>query len=229
MPDVWIAVRAEVDTRQADGQFILTGSATPSDDVTRHTGAMRIARVRMAPMSPRPGRACGHPPCSRARRRHLHDWTPSRASGWSSTNEPGAGTSDQAPARGRRPSGTPPTRRSQSQRSARPAALTDEPETFGQLFESLAFRDLSIYAQVHGWESHAYQDAAREIDVVLVRDGAWAGFEVKLTGGNPPCLTPPRQGYDALPGEYAPPPPRSPSSRRPDRPTGDPTASTPSR
>lgn len=41
-----------------------------------------------------------------------------------------------------------------------PAALADDLETFGQLFESLVFRDLSIYAQVHGWESCAYQDAA---------------------------------------------------------------------
>ena len=51
VPEVWNAVRYQVDERQADGQFILTGSATPSDDLTRHTGAGRVARVRMAPMS----------------------------------------------------------------------------------------------------------------------------------------------------------------------------------
>lgn len=51
VPDVWNAVRYQVDERQADGQFILTGSATPADDVTRHTGAGRVARIRMAPMS----------------------------------------------------------------------------------------------------------------------------------------------------------------------------------
>ena len=33
------------------GQFILTGSADPPDDITRHSGAGRIMRVRMRPMS----------------------------------------------------------------------------------------------------------------------------------------------------------------------------------
>jgi predicted AAA+ superfamily ATPase len=50
-PAVWNAVRHEVDRRRSRGQFILTGSATPSDDVTRHSGAGRIGRVRLRPMS----------------------------------------------------------------------------------------------------------------------------------------------------------------------------------
>lgn len=33
------------------GQFILTGSAVPADDITRHTGAGRIVRIAMRPMS----------------------------------------------------------------------------------------------------------------------------------------------------------------------------------
>lgn len=33
------------------GQFILTGSAVPADDPALHTGAMRITRLRMRPMS----------------------------------------------------------------------------------------------------------------------------------------------------------------------------------
>ncbi|GAA3799760.1 ATP-binding protein [Cellulomonas soli] len=51
VPAVWNAVRYQVDERQTDGQFILTGSATPADDITRHTGAGRVARVRMGPMT----------------------------------------------------------------------------------------------------------------------------------------------------------------------------------
>lgn len=51
VPDVWDAVRAAVDDRQDDGQFILTGSATPSESITRHSGAMRISRLLMRPMS----------------------------------------------------------------------------------------------------------------------------------------------------------------------------------
>jgi predicted AAA+ superfamily ATPase len=40
-----------VDARRRDGQFILTGSATPADDATRHTGAGRISRLRMRTLS----------------------------------------------------------------------------------------------------------------------------------------------------------------------------------
>jgi len=48
---LWNGVRREVDDRQVPGQFILTGSATPRDDVVRHSGAGRISRIRMRPMS----------------------------------------------------------------------------------------------------------------------------------------------------------------------------------
>jgi len=51
VPQVWNAVRHEIDSRQTKGQFILTGSATPTDDVTRHSGAGRIARMTLRPMS----------------------------------------------------------------------------------------------------------------------------------------------------------------------------------
>lgn len=50
-PDLWNYVRREVDERGVPGQFILTGSATPSDDATRHSGAGRFARIQMRPMS----------------------------------------------------------------------------------------------------------------------------------------------------------------------------------
>lgn len=50
-PAVWNLVRRAVDDRQESGQFILTGSAIPTDDITRHSGAGRFARLRMRPMS----------------------------------------------------------------------------------------------------------------------------------------------------------------------------------
>ena len=50
-PDIWNHVRRAVDDRRAPGQFILTGSAVPADDVTRHTGAGRLTRLRMRPFS----------------------------------------------------------------------------------------------------------------------------------------------------------------------------------
>ena len=50
-PGLWNHVRRAVDERSGSGQFILTGSAVPADDVTRHTGAGRFTRLRMRPMS----------------------------------------------------------------------------------------------------------------------------------------------------------------------------------
>ncbi len=51
VPAIWNHVRRAVDARGKPGQFILTGSAVPADDITRHTGAGRVARIRMRPMS----------------------------------------------------------------------------------------------------------------------------------------------------------------------------------
>jgi predicted AAA+ superfamily ATPase len=48
---VWNWVRSEVNRRGVPGQFVLTGSSVPRDDAHRHTGAGRIARLRMRPMS----------------------------------------------------------------------------------------------------------------------------------------------------------------------------------
>ncbi len=50
-PQLWNRVRRECDDRPERGQFILTGSAVPQDDVTRHTGTGRISRVLLRPMS----------------------------------------------------------------------------------------------------------------------------------------------------------------------------------
>ena len=52
LPQLWDAVRFEVDHRDEDGQFILTGSAIPaSTDKINHTGTGRIARLTMRTMS----------------------------------------------------------------------------------------------------------------------------------------------------------------------------------
>ena len=50
-PDIWNPMRRACDDRGQPGQFILTGSADPPDDITRHSGAGRVLRVRMRPMS----------------------------------------------------------------------------------------------------------------------------------------------------------------------------------
>jgi predicted AAA+ superfamily ATPase len=50
-PQIWNYVRREVDERKKKGQFILTGSATPDDNVRRHSGAGRYSIIKMRPMS----------------------------------------------------------------------------------------------------------------------------------------------------------------------------------
>lgn len=51
VPPLWDAVRYKVDQSGEKGQFILTGSATPNHKGILHSGAGRIARLRMRPMS----------------------------------------------------------------------------------------------------------------------------------------------------------------------------------
>lgn len=50
-PSIWNSIRAEIDARGLPGQFILTGSAAPDEDRTRHTGAGRMARLTLRPMT----------------------------------------------------------------------------------------------------------------------------------------------------------------------------------
>lgn len=47
VPHIWNYVRRAVDEARTPGQFILTGSALPVDDRTRHSGAGRFSRLRM--------------------------------------------------------------------------------------------------------------------------------------------------------------------------------------
>lgn len=49
--NLWNTVRTEIDKRAIPGQFILSGSSAPTDDITRHTGAMRYARITLRTMS----------------------------------------------------------------------------------------------------------------------------------------------------------------------------------
>ncbi len=51
VPPLWDAVRYKVDQTHQKGQFILTGSATPNHKGILHSGAGRIGRLRMRPMS----------------------------------------------------------------------------------------------------------------------------------------------------------------------------------
>jgi len=50
-PIVWDSIRTDVDHSGKKGQYILTGSAKPSEGEIMHTGTGRISRVLMRPMS----------------------------------------------------------------------------------------------------------------------------------------------------------------------------------
>jgi len=50
-PELWNMIRRRVDASAEPGRFILTGSAAPADDVTRHTGAGRLLRLRQRTMT----------------------------------------------------------------------------------------------------------------------------------------------------------------------------------
>jgi predicted AAA+ superfamily ATPase len=50
-PTIWNRVRRQVDDRSGTGLYVLTGSATPNDDATRHSGAGRFGVIKMRPMS----------------------------------------------------------------------------------------------------------------------------------------------------------------------------------
>lgn len=50
-PDLWNLVRRRIDERGLPGQFILTGSSVPAEDAMRHSGAHRITKIRMRPMT----------------------------------------------------------------------------------------------------------------------------------------------------------------------------------
>ncbi len=51
VPEIWDAVRFEIDNRHQKGQFILTGSSTSKMKGILHSGAGRIVRLRMDTMS----------------------------------------------------------------------------------------------------------------------------------------------------------------------------------
>ena len=50
-PEIWNYVRHEVDRRKSKGDFILTGSANPQEQVRLHSGAGRFTVVQMGPMT----------------------------------------------------------------------------------------------------------------------------------------------------------------------------------
>lgn len=51
VPEIWNTIRHLADEERRYGRFVLTGTARPGTDRIRHSGAGRIMRVRLRPMS----------------------------------------------------------------------------------------------------------------------------------------------------------------------------------
>ncbi|MBU1145157.1 MAG: AAA family ATPase, partial [Firmicutes bacterium] len=52
IPELWDYIRLDIDEHQGvAGQYLLTGSTKPLEDENRHSGAGRIAKIIMRPMS----------------------------------------------------------------------------------------------------------------------------------------------------------------------------------
>lgn len=281
-PGLWNSARHLADADRRTGHFIFTGSAHPADDHTRHSGAGRVMRVRMRPMSlAESGESTGEvplrrllagEPCSAARSdasveevvealcrggwpRHLGQpvsrcQTLLRAylqevaradiprlertrhhpegvlrllvslSRNVATTAGSAGLSrdvagDDAPSqrtvadylgalrrvfvvedlpawpthlRSRARLRSSPKRHfvdpslAAAALRAGPERLWREPSSLGQMFESLAVRDLRIYAEANDTAVYHYRDSnGHELDAVVESgDGRWLAVEVKL-------------------------------------------------
>ena len=282
-PNIWNHMRATADDGRRPGRFILTGSAVPADDITRHTGAGRIKRVRMRPMSLfESGLSTGQvslhdifessvgyieksqvdlgdviaatcrggwPGCIRLEIQAAQEYAEAYLEEVCRADVPQLGAS-RNPIRLRRmlrslarnisgevsqralatdtggetpldprtvaayldalarvyvtedlPAWSIALRSRASLRQAPkrhladpslavaalgadPKRLLNDLETFGLLFESLAIRDLRVYAQSFGGQLAHYRDSNKlEVDAIIERrDGSWIAVEIKLGG-----------------------------------------------
>lgn len=284
-PELWDRIRRACDDRPGTGHFILTGSARPTDVITRHTGTGRISRVRMRPMTlSEAGVSTGEVSLRQVLEGAERPAAESRSSlidvadaicrgGWPASLDlsPSAATAaaqeyvgesvraDIEDAVGVRhnpdalerllrliahglatpvsaaklardmnpasppaaqtiasyldalqrifvledlPAWSPELRSKATARKApkrhlvdpslaaalsgaSPERLMEDFSAFGSLFESLAVRDLRVYAQPLGFDAYHYLDSeGHETDVVIQGlDGTWAAFEIKLNSG----------------------------------------------
>lgn len=281
-PVLWNEIRYEIDTRRQPGQFILSGSATPADSITRHTGAGRFSRLRMRPMTlgethPHPHRITlsdlrqitnvpslpealsyielateavrgGWPALISSQSKSFARFVRNYITNIAHTDLPQLGTQFE-PVRVQRllrsiarniateasavtlskdisaDGGTlspasvrtyldaltkifileelPPwsgslRSKSRLRKQAKlhfcdpslacaalktsPEALANNPDYFGQVFESMAVRDIRTYAEQIGASCFGYRDeSGLEVDIIIeFDDGHWAGIEVKL-------------------------------------------------
>jgi len=86
VPEVWDVVRRAVDEDRSGGQYLLVGSAAPAPGATAHSGAGRIGRLRMRPMTlSERGIAEPRSACVACSREHGARWTARARCAWPTT------------------------------------------------------------------------------------------------------------------------------------------------
>jgi predicted AAA+ superfamily ATPase len=170
-PELWDAVRTEVDKRGEDGLFILTGSTSVDDSKIMHSGTGRIARIMMYSMSLFESKE-SNGTVSLLNRLFVIDEVPA----WS----PAIRSTSAIRASNKREFLDPSIAAAALKIS--PEILMQDLNTFGFLFETLCNRDLKAYSGAYGGEISYYRDRhGLEADCVLrLNDGKYALIEIKL-------------------------------------------------
>lgn len=179
-PAIWNQVKDDLDIKYEFGKYILTGSSTPADKTeVHHSGAGRIAPVKMRPMSLWESKESKETVS-------LKDLFDGGASfPWDLNQDFQLEDVAHLTCRGGWPIAVlAPKDIACRALNIMPEDLMRDLESFGLFFEDLAVRDLRVYAGTLGGEVRHYRDnAGLECDaVVYLEDGRWGVIEIKLGG-----------------------------------------------
>lgn len=179
-PDIWNQVKDDLDIKYEFGKYILTGSSTPADKTeVHHSGAGRIAPVKMRPMSLWESKESK----GTVSLKDLFDGGASFP--WDLNPDFQLEDAAHLTCRGGWPIAVlAPKDIACRALNIMPEDLMRDLESFGLFFEDLAVRDLRVYAGTLGGEVRHYRDnAGLECDAVVhLEDGRWGAIEIKLGG-----------------------------------------------
>lgn len=179
-PDIWNQVKDDLDIKYEFGKYILTGSSTPADKTeVHHSGAGRIAPVKMRPMSLWESKESK----GTVSLKDLFDGGASFP--WDLNQDFQLEDAAHLTCRGGWPIAVlAPKDIACRALNIMPEDLMRDLESFGLFFEDLAVRDLRVYAGTLGGEVRHYRDnAGLECDAVVhLEDGRWGAIEIKLGG-----------------------------------------------
>lgn len=179
-PDIWNQEKDDLDIKYEFGKYILTGSSTPAGKTeVHHSGAGRIAPVKMRPMSLWESKESK----GTVSLRDLFDGGASFP--WDLNQDFQLEDAAHLTCRGGWPIAVlAPKDIACRALNIMPEDLMRDLESFGLFFEDLAVRDLRVYAGTLGGKVRHYRDnAGLECDAVVhLEDGRWGAIEIKLGG-----------------------------------------------